>query len=143
MKKNTPLKLCSVLVAASVSLSACNSTNSQPTDETLQGNWHIEVIQDKSVIDRSPAHLSFHPENKLSGSASCNNLSSSYTVKGSSLAIGPIATTRRMCSPALMEQESSILQALGEVKQFQLKQGKLSLYDQRGTLQLQAKRTKE
>ena len=53
-----------------------------------------------------------------------------------------MAVTRKMCLPALMEQESRLLQALGKVKRFQLNNGELTMYDQQGSLQIKAKRTK-
>jgi heat shock protein HslJ len=47
-----------------------------------------------------------------------------------------------MCVPALMEQESTLLQALDRVSRFEISNGQLSLFDQQGTLQIKAKRTK-
>ena len=77
---------------------------------------------------------------RLSGNASCNNISSNYTSQNNSLDIGPLATTRKMCLPALMTQESQLLKALGKVKRFQLHNDELSMYDQQGGLQIKAKR---
>ena len=103
-------------------------------------NWSIKSIQDKAVIKKSAARLSFNAESRLAGSASCNNISSSYKSQNSTLTIGAIATTRKMCLPALMEQESQLLRALSKVKRFQLHNDQLSMYDQRGILQVQAQR---
>jgi heat shock protein HslJ len=47
-----------------------------------------------------------------------------------------------MCLPALMIQEAIMLQALSKVRRFQLNNDQLSMFDQQGTLQLMAKRTK-
>lgn len=142
MNNTINIKQLSLLIIISTTLAACSSAKTEPKPETLPGNWLVNTIQDKAVIANSSAQLSFHPENKLSGSASCNNISSNYSVQNNSLTIGAIATTRKMCAPALMEQESHLLQALSKVKRFQLNNGKLSLYNQQGTIQLEAKRTK-
>jgi len=139
MNKKFYTKRVPFIIFVAAMISACTSTTIVKPKETLLGSWVITTIQTKSVIAQSSPSLSFNTENKLSGSASCNNISSSYTSKNSSLTIGAVATTRKMCLPALMEQESHLLQALGKVKRFQLNNGQLSMYDQRGSLQLQAK----
>jgi len=140
MKTTLAIKRLPLLLIISSILSACTNATIVKPIETLQGSWSIKSIQDKAVLHKSAASLSFNPENKLSGSASCNNISSKYKSKDSSLTIGAIASTRKMCLPALMEQESHLLRALGKVKRFQLHNGQLSMYDQRGTLQVQAQR---
>ena len=131
-----------LLATFSTSLTACISSASLPIAETLPGNWLVETIQDKAVMVKGAAQLTFDQENRLSGSASCNNISTSYSSKNNSLTIAPIATTRKMCVPALMEQESKLLQALSKVRRFQLNNGQLSMYDQQGSVQITAKRTK-
>ena len=130
-----------LLMTISTTLTACNSSSTLPPPERLPGSWMISSIQDNPVIANSKATLVFTEENKLSGSASCNNISSSYSSQNNTLKIAPIATTRKMCAPALMKQEASLLQSLSKVKRFQLNDGELSMFDQQGRLQLKAKRT--
>lgn len=130
------------LAIFSTTLGACNNPVAVPTSETLTGNWHVESIKDKHVIAKSTALLIFNQKNQLSGSASCNNISTSYNLQSHSIKIGPIATTRKMCLPALMQQESLLLQALSKVKRFKLHDGELSMYDHQGVLQIKATKTK-
>ena len=70
-----------------------------------------------SVLGGTTLTMAFAADGKVSGSAGCNNFVASYTVSGSSLSVGPTATTRRMCGqPAgVMEQEKLFLEALGAV----------------------------
>ena len=136
------IKRLALLVVISTTFSACNSSSALPTYESLPGNWLVETIQGKPVMVKSTAQLNFDQQNRLSGSASCNNISSSYNSQNNSLNIGAMAMTRKMCLPALMEQESRLLQALGKVKRFQLTNGELSMYDQQGSLQIKANRIK-
>lgn len=136
------IKQLTMLLAISTTLTACNSSSTLPPQESLPGSWLVKSIQDKAVITKSTAQLNFDQQNRLSGSASCNNISSSYTLEHNSLNMGPMAVTRKMCLPALMEQESRLLQALSKVERFQLINGELSMYDQQGSLQIKAKRTK-
>jgi heat shock protein HslJ len=141
MKDTFNIKTLTLLIAISTTITACSNKNSL-SSETLHGNWKIQAINNKPV-NNSTAYLNFNKENKMSGSASCNNLSSSYSTKDNTLTIFPIATTRKMCSSDLMEQEARLLQSLNKVKLFELDNGQLSLYDQQGQLQVKAKRTKE
>ncbi|PKG84541.1 hypothetical protein CXF85_07995 [Colwellia sp. 75C3] len=131
-----------LLIAISTTLAACNSSSSLAAPETLPGSWLVDSIKGKPVIANSMAKLKFTPKNNLSGSASCNNISTSYSSKKNAISIGPIATTRKMCLPALMDQEANFLQALSKVKRIQLENGQLSMFDQQGFLQLKAKRAK-
>ncbi|TYK64884.1 META domain-containing protein [Colwellia echini] len=137
------LKSLLLLASLSTVLTACsNNTATLPLDEELPGMWTVESINDSPTIKDSKVDLKFTAENQLSGSASCNNFSTGYTIENNTLTIGQMAVTRKMCLPALMDQESSVLQALSKVKRFALNNGQLSLFDQQGVVQLKARRTK-
>jgi len=51
-------------------------------------------------------------EGIVKGFSGCNTFRASYTVDGNRIAFGPIATTRRTCESAVMEQERQFLAAL-------------------------------
>ncbi|TMM41483.1 META domain-containing protein [Colwellia ponticola] len=137
-----PIKRIALLAALSTTLAACNSNSTLSSSAALPGSWHVSSIQNKAVIANSNAQLTFNTENKLSGSASCNIMFASYTLNADKIDIGPVATTQKMCLSASMDQEQLLLQALNKVKRFQLNNDELSMYDQQGVLQIQAKRTK-
>lgn len=136
------IKRIALLAALSTALAGCNSTSTL-SSTALPGSWHVSSIQNKAVIADSHAQLTFNSENKLSGSASCNIIFASYTLEADKIDIGPVATTQKMCLTASMDQEQLLLQALNKVKRFQLSNDELSMYDQQGVLQIQAKRTKQ
>ena len=69
-----------LLATVSFTMTACSNV-SPPALETLSGNWKVMSIQDKQILTNSSVKLNFSPDNSLSGSASCNNLSSSYQTK--------------------------------------------------------------
>ena len=49
----------------------------------------------------------------MTGSAGCNTFTGSVAIDGSTLEVGPLATTRMACAdPAVGEQETAFLQAL-------------------------------
>ncbi|MFX0545110.1 META domain-containing protein [Roseovarius sp. S1116L3] len=85
------------------------------------GEWGIEYIGERGVIDRSPAMLSFQPDGALAGNASCNRLVGTYTAgPGDAIELSPTATTRMACVPALMEQEQRLLTLLPEIMRYEI-----------------------
>lgn len=122
-------------------LTAC-SHSSAPKMNTIIGQWQVISIQETPVLNKSIVNISFDKENKLSGVASCNNISSQYTQNDNALIIGPVATTRKMCPPTLMSQESLMISTLSKVKRFQLMDDSLTMYDQKGAIQIEAQRIK-
>jgi len=80
--------------------------------------WIVEDIAGKGVIDNSPASLLFMPDGTLAGNASCNRLVATYTQDGADLNIGTTGATMMICPPALMEQETRLLEVLATVSGF-------------------------
>ncbi len=71
------------------------------------------------IVDTSLTAL-FGPDGSVSGSSGCNTFTGSYTVDGDKLTIGPLASTRKFCSPdEVMTQEADYLAALGSSVSFQ------------------------
>lgn len=69
-----------------------------------------------SVLTDTQLTMSFAADGRVSGSAGCNHFMGTYTVSGSSLKLGPTATTRKLCAqPGVMEQEQQFLKALESV----------------------------
>lgn len=83
----------------------------------LQGaEWVVEEIGNAGIVDRSRVTLQFGADGQLSGRASCNRYTGSYRLTGEALHIGPTASTRMACPPALMNQEQRFLDALASVQ---------------------------
>ena len=63
----------------------------------------------------------FGPDGHVAGSAGCNDFTGTYTVDGTKLTIGALATTRKACaSPeGIMEQETDYIAALSSSVSFQ------------------------
>ncbi|MCJ8319834.1 MAG: META domain-containing protein [Colwellia sp.] len=120
-------------------LSACSniSTPVVPavTKTNLQGSWLVEFIEQRPVIDRSPASITFTEDGRLSGNSSCNRLMSSYQLtkatdgSNSKLHFSQAAGTMMMCAETLMNQEQRFLTALTKVTQVTIEHGLLMLTD--------------
>lgn len=78
----------------------------------MLGEWRIEQARSAPLLDKRQARLHFGPDGQITGHASCNTFSGRYTLAGDQLKIGPLATTRKTCGDALLEQEDRVLTAL-------------------------------
>ena len=98
-------------------LSACSSVPSTQL-QPLQ-SYQVEWIGERPLIDRSMLTLTLGDNNQASGLAGCNNWMAEYQLSGDRLSLHNIATTRKLCAPALMEQEQRFLAALAKVQRWE------------------------
>ncbi len=78
----------------------------------------------------------FLQDGQASGDAGCNTFSGPYTAIGTSMTIGPLATTRMACSsPALDTQEQQHLTALQSVATWEADEG-ITLRDLGGAMRV-------
>ncbi len=54
----------------------------------------------------------FGADGQVSGNAGCNTFTGGYTLEGTSLTVGPLATTMMACEQDVMDQETQFLTAL-------------------------------
>ena len=66
----------------------------------------------RSLVADSEVTLMFAEDGTVSGTTGCNRYHGSYVLDADELSIGPLATTRMMCAPELMEQEMAFLGSL-------------------------------
>jgi len=96
-----------------------------------------------SLINGTEITAVFGADGSLTGSAGCNNYTTTYILNGSSITIEPAATTRKFCGEptGLMEQETAYLQALEIAKTYAVSGNQLTLKGESGNIivQYQAK----
>ena len=102
---------------AIAALSACSSVPSTQL-QPLQ-SYQVEWIGERPLIDRSMLTLTLGDNNQASGLAGCNNWMAEYQLSGNKLSLHNLATTRKLCAPALMEQEQRFLAALAKVQRWE------------------------
>jgi heat shock protein HslJ/uncharacterized lipoprotein YbaY len=90
-----------------------------PADLLIGREWVVEDISG-GMVDRSRATLSFAAGGRLSGRASCNSFTTTYTLTGETLTVGKAATTMMACAPSLMQQEGRFLDILQNVRRFEI-----------------------
>jgi putative lipoprotein len=95
--------------------------------------WRAEHIGAMPVSSEIQSSLEFGEANQVSGKAGCNRFTGVLRHDGKTLAFGPLASTRMMCAPPVMDQEEAFLKALGAVRSYTLPaDGKLLLFDEAG-----------
>lgn len=98
-------------------LTACSSLPQAelPTAQTFQVEW----IGQRPLIDRSMLTLTLVDGERAAGLAGCNRWSADYQRAGQQLRFNNIVSTRKLCAPALMEQEQRFLAYLARIQHWE------------------------
>ncbi len=96
------------------------------------GKWLVEDIDQTGVIDFARSTLAVNTSGGVSGSGACNRFQGSAEISGNSVKFGPMAMTRKMCPPAVMDQESKYMKALSGARTFKIEGAFLRFYDGAG-----------
>ncbi len=83
----------------------------------LEGAWNVTGYNNGKQAVVSPAvgttlTATFTPDGQVAGNAGCNDYNGTYKLDGTSLTVGPLATTRKACEQSIMDQETAFLTAL-------------------------------
>lgn len=95
-----------------------------PSGGRLTGEW----VRSSQGVDQS---VTFAKDGSVSGDAGCNRIIGTYTVDGSTIDIGPLATTLMYCE-GVMEAEQAFIKALERSTSFGVKKDRLKLYGPKG-----------
>jgi len=90
-----------------------------PVDLLTGALWHVEDIAGESVAGNRRVTLNLSAEGRLWGKGPCNRYTASYRL-GEGLSVGPVASTKMACPPALMEGEENFFRMLGAVHRFDI-----------------------
>lgn len=111
-------------------------SQTEKEDEVLDaiiGEWLVEDIEGRGVVDRAQSTLRIEKDLTFSGSTAVNRYSGKLAVETNQLKFGAIAMTRKAGPPALMDQESRFTAALEKVRGVKITpQGLLYFYDANG-----------
>lgn len=83
-------------------------------EDALTGEWRLEDLNGKGVIDDSMVTLAFGPASRAGGRGGCNRWFGTWSRQGTALAFSGLGSTRLACAEALMRQEAAFLSALQE-----------------------------
>jgi heat shock protein HslJ len=119
---------------------AATFTKAPASSEALPGSAWIVIGYNNgkqavvSTMAGTDLTANFGTDGKLSGSAGCNNYTTSYTTEGSKISIGPAASTMMACEQAVMDQEQQYLAALATAATYRIDGSKLELRTADGAL---------
>ena len=94
---------------------SAQATSRIPDATELAGDWLLEDLGGRGVMDMVQTTLVFDGEGRVSGSGGCNRYTGSYTFTDGELSFGPLAGTKMMCPEAVMDQEDRFHKALGAI----------------------------
>ncbi|KFX68668.1 lipoprotein [Pseudomonas taeanensis MS-3] len=89
-----------------------------PVQLETERTYQVEWIGERPLIDRSRLSLTLGEDGRAYGNAGCNHWFASYTLAGDKLSFGAAGSTRKLCAPALMEQEARFLANLAKVQRW-------------------------
>lgn len=92
----------------------------EPASLIMDTEWVVEDIGGRGIVDKSRVTIEFLPEGWIAGAGSCNRYMGSWTLNGETLEVGKLASTRKACPPALMDQEDRFLRQLESVRSFDI-----------------------
>jgi heat shock protein HslJ len=99
--------------------------------DMLIGNWIIDTMHRQARIKGEPLagiFLNFKADSSFNGNAGCNNISGKYILKGTSIKLSNIISTKMACDK--LEQETALLKLLEEtVSAYTVDKSKLLLRD--------------
>lgn len=120
------------------------STHTRETSADLFDTvWQVEDIDRGGIIDRSHITIEMSGEGRIAGSTGCNQYFGSLTVEATAFQVENAGSTRKACAPALMQQEQRFLQALQDVRRYEIDGEFVSLYDEAGKQRIRMIRTGE
>lgn len=96
--------------------------------QELVGSWLAEDINSAGVIDFLQTTLELNDDGTYGGMAGCNHFTGTFTVNGLRISFGPAGATRKLCAPAVMDQENKFFKALQGELTYEVKDGILKFY---------------
>ena len=89
-----------------------------------------------SPITGTTLTATFTADGEVGGNAGCNSYSGPYKLDGTSLTVGPLATTMKACEQAIMDQETQFLAALQTPTKVEPSGATVTLRDASGATQV-------
>ena len=124
--------LVATALVAAIVLAGCRSAAPLLAASLPGTSWAAADIDGRSVPAATPSTLTFESPRRVSGRAGCNQYFGALDLGEGTLRVTQVGATRMACAPAVMEQESRFLAALGEATAFRRDAEHLVLLDGTG-----------
>jgi heat shock protein HslJ len=120
-----------------IELASMRTVAAEKVPEALVGSWLAEDIGGRGVIDDLQTTLEIRGDGAYGGMAGCNHFTGTFSLSGAAITFGPAAATRKMCVPAVMDQERKFFEALKAELTWRIEGSKLVLGGRNGKSLLQ------
>ncbi|MEG1041225.1 MAG: META domain-containing protein [Pseudomonas sp.] len=117
MQGDGPVKTLLLSALAGTTLLGCAA---EPMKLEQERSYILEWIGERPLMDYSHLTLTLADDGRAYGNAGCNHWFAPYQLDGHTLTFGKVGSTRKLCAPALMEQEKRFLQALETVQRWDI-----------------------
>ncbi|MBW4692542.1 MAG: META domain-containing protein [Lyngbya sp. HA4199-MV5] len=74
--------------------------------------WFLEDLNGTGVVDNLQTTFRFNGRDRVTGQGGCNRYTAQAQLMGDRFTVGAIASTKKLCPPAVMDQENRYFQAL-------------------------------
>ncbi|RED50464.1 META domain-containing protein [Seonamhaeicola aphaedonensis] len=101
-----------------ISLKTCDNSGILNQNIMLNGTYNIITLNGKDISEFELTIAFNDSTEQVSGFSGCNRFFGPYTIDRNTLKLGPLASTKRMCSPKFNDVESKILDALLKLNSF-------------------------
>ena len=99
--------------------------------------WALVSVNGKQPGQDQPT-MQLDAQSRMRGFAGCNTFSATaYPLKNQTIAVGPIAVTRKECDKAIMDAEKDYLIAIRITRQWDVRDGFLIFHSERGDLKFE------
>lgn len=120
------------LLAALLTACAANEVKGHGAEHRAPpppGPWVLMALLEHNQVPATRITLATAAEGRLSGEAGCNRWAGQWLWTDAGVSLAPVATTRKICPPEIMELEQRFLDALARTDAWQMTDRGLMLLD--------------
>ncbi len=115
--------------SATAATAATVTAAAPPAPVSLLGSaWRLESLGNGKLQADTQPSLEFPTEGRAGGNGSCNRFNGIVIIAGDAIKFSGLATTRKACAEAVMNQEESYLAALRDAVRFEADTESLRVY---------------
>jgi len=82
----------------------------------LVGNWTVQSFDGTEAHSEAPMSIEFEESGTITGSAGCNSMFGPLRQEAGGIRLGPLAVSRKACTPDILRLEQAFLKTVGAVK---------------------------